>query len=110
MKTLRRLLSLLLAFRWLIVLAILLGTVMVASNMLLLGMAAYLIAEAAVVPLMVMLTLPTFLVRLMSVTRSASRYAERMVSHNVTFRLLARLRSYVYSHLEPLAPAHLLLY
>lgn len=110
MKTLRRLLTLLLAYRWLVVLAILLGTVMIASNMLLLGMSAYLIAEAAVVPLMVMLTLPTFLVRLASVTRSASRYAERLVAHNITFRLLARLRSSVYSRIEPLAPAHLLAY
>lgn len=110
MKTLRRLLLLLIPFRWLIVLAILLSCVMIASNMLLLGMAAYLIAEAAVIPLMVMLTLPTFIVRLVSVTRSASRYAERLVSHNVTFHLLTRLRSYVYSCLEPLAPAYLSAY
>lgn len=110
MKTLRRLLALLVPFRWLIALAILLGCVMIASNMILLSMAAYLIAEAALVPLMVMLTLPTFIVRLVSVTRSLSRYAERLVSHNVTFRLLARLRSHVYSRLEPLAPAYLLQY
>lgn len=110
MKTLRRLLSLLAPFRWLIALAILLGCVMIASNMILLSMAAYLIAEAALIPLMVMLTLPTFLVRLVSVTRSASRYTERLVSHNVTFRLLARLRVHVYQRLEPLAPAHLLRY
>lgn len=107
MKTLRRLLALLLPFRWLIALAVLLGCVMIASNMLLLGMAAYLIAEAALVPLMVMLTLPTFIVRLVSVTRAGSRYAERLVSHNVTFRLLAQLRSRVYSRLEPLAPGGL---
>jgi ATP-binding cassette, subfamily C, bacterial CydC len=104
MRTLRRLLAFLLPFRWLIALAVLLGCVMIASNMLLLGMAAYLIAEAALVPLMVMLTLPTFIVRLVSVTRAGSRYAERLVSHNVTFRLLASLRSHVYSRLEPLAP------
>lgn len=108
MKSLRRLLSLLVPFRWLIALAILLGCIMVASNMLLLSMAAYLIAEAALLPLMVMLTLPTYIVRLMSVTRSASRYTERVVSHDVTFRLLARLRSTVYNRLEPLAPAYLL--
>ena len=110
MKTLRRLLTLLFAFRWLIALAILLGCIMVISNMLLLGMAAYLIAEAALMPLMVMLFLPTTIVRLMSLLRSGSRYAERLVSHNVTFRLLASLRSEVYRRLEPLAPAHLLMY
>lgn len=107
MKTLLRLLALLAPFRWLIALAILLGCAMIASNMLLLGMSAYLIAEAALVPLMVMLTLPTFIVRLVSVTRASARYAERLVAHNVTFRLLARLRSRVYQRLEPLAPAYL---
>ena len=110
MKILRRLLALLSPFRWLIALAILLGCVMIASNMLLLSMASYLIAEAALVPLMVMLTLPTFIVRLVSVTRAAARYSERLVSHNVTFRLLARLRVQVYRRLEPLAPAYLLRY
>ncbi len=107
MKTFRRLLLLLTPFSWLIALAIVLGCVMIASNMLLLGMAAYLIAEAALVPLMVMLTLPSFLVRLASVTRALARYAERLVSHNVTFRLLARLRVFVYRRLELLAPAYL---
>lgn len=110
MKTLRRLLTLLLAFRWLVALAILLGCVVIASNMLLLGMAAYLIAEAALLPLMVMLVLPSSIVRLMSLFRSTARYGERLVSHNVTFRLLARLRSEVYSRLEPLSPAYLLSY
>ncbi|GCE29901.1 thiol reductant ABC exporter subunit CydC [Dictyobacter alpinus] len=110
MKTVRRLLTFLLAFRWLIILAILLGCIMVVSNMLLLGMAAYLIAEAALMPLMVMLVLPSAIVRLMSLSRSASRYGERLLSHNVTFRLLARLRADVYSRLEPLAPAHVLTY
>jgi ATP-binding cassette subfamily C protein CydC len=46
----------------------------------------------------------------MSVSRSTSRYVERLVSHNITFRLLARLRTWVYSRLEPLAPSHLLTY
>jgi ATP-binding cassette subfamily C protein CydC len=110
MKTIHRLIHLLADFRWLIALAILLGCIMVASNMLLLSMATYLIAEAALVPLMVMLTLPSYIVQLMSVTRSASRYAERLVSHDVTFRLLARLRATVYTRLEPLAPAYLLTY
>ncbi len=110
MNTLRRLLFLLSPFCWLIALAILLGCIMVASNMLLLSMSAYLVAEAALMPLIVMLALPAYIVQVMSVTRSTSRYAERLVSHDVTFRLLARLRATVYSRLEPLAPAYLLTY
>jgi len=107
MKVFLRLLSFLSAFRWLVALAILLGSLMIASNMLLLGMAAYLIAAAALGPLLAILTIPIYIVRLMSVSRAGSRYAERVVSHNVTFRLLAQLRTWVYRRLEPLAPAYL---
>ena len=47
---------------------------------------------------------------LFSVSRAASRYAERLVSHDVTFRLLAELRTRFYARLAPLAPARLLQY
>ena len=107
MKVFLRLLSFLSAFRWLVALAILLGSLMIASNMLLLGMAAYLIAAAALGPLLAILTIPIYIVRLMSVSRAGSRYGERVVAHNVTFRLLAQLRTWVYRHLEPLAPAYI---
>ncbi|MFL5690514.1 MAG: thiol reductant ABC exporter subunit CydC [Ktedonobacteraceae bacterium] len=110
MKTFLRLLTFLASSRWRVVLAIFLGCAMVASNMILLGMAAYLIAAAALGPLLISLTLPIYIVRFMSVARAGSRYAERVVSHNVTFRLLARLRVWAYSRLEPLAPSHLLTY
>jgi ATP-binding cassette, subfamily C, bacterial CydC len=110
MKVFKRLLTQLAPFRWWIALAILLGCIMIASNMLLLGMAAYLIAAAALGPLLVMLMMPIYFVQLMSVVRSVSRYAERLVSHNVTFRLLARLRVWLYTRLKPLAPALLLSY
>jgi ATP-binding cassette, subfamily C, bacterial CydC len=110
MKVFKRLLTQLAPFRWWIGLAILLGCIMIASNMLLLGMAAYLIAAAALGPLLVMLMMPIYFVQLMSVVRSVSRYAERLVSHNVTFRLLARLRVWLYTRLKPLAPALLLSY
>jgi len=107
MKILFRLLSFLSAFRWQAAFAILLGCIMIASNMALLGMAAYLIAAAALAPLLVTLTLPIYIVRFASVSRAGSRYLERLVSHDVTFRLLAQLRIWVYSRLEPLAPAYL---
>ena len=107
MKTVFRLLSFLSAYRWQVAFAILLGCVMIASNMALLGMAAYLIAAAALAPLLITLTLPIYIVRFVSVSRAGSRYLERMVAHDVTFRLLAQLRVWVYSRLEPLAPAYL---
>jgi ATP-binding cassette subfamily C protein CydC len=57
-----------------------------------------------------MLTVPVYLVRLFSVSRAASRYAERLISHDVTFRLLAKLRTRFFTRLAPLAPARLLKY
>ncbi|MBE3558870.1 MAG: thiol reductant ABC exporter subunit CydC, partial [Ktedonobacteraceae bacterium] len=108
MRVFMRLLTLLSPFRWWIALAIFLGCVTVASNIGLLGMAAYLIADAALVPLLVLLTVPVFIVRLMGIVRPAARYAERLVSHDGVFRLLARLRTWMYSRLEPRAPLHLL--
>jgi ATP-binding cassette, subfamily C, bacterial CydC len=110
MKIFTRLLAFLSPFRWLIALAILLGSVMIASNIGLLGMAAYLIAASALGPLLVLLSIPIYLVRMMGIVRALSRYAERLVSHNATFRLLANLRVWAYSRIEPQAPAHLLTY
>lgn len=110
MQMYRRLLSFLSPFRWQIALAILLGSATIASNIALLGMAAYLIAAAAITPFLVLLTLPIYIVRFMGVARATSRYAERLLSHDVTFRLLARLRVWAYEHLEPLLPAQLLTY
>ncbi len=75
MKTLTRLLAFLSPFRWRIALAILLGSVMIASSIGLFGMAAYLMAAAALGPLLVLLTIPIYLVQSMGVMRAASRYA-----------------------------------
>jgi thiol reductant ABC exporter CydC subunit len=110
MKLFLRLLTFLSPFRWQVLLAILLGCATIASNMGLMGMAGYLIAAAAVVPFLFLLTVPIYIVRFAGVSRAASRYAERLAAHHVTFRLLARLRTWVYSRLEPLAPARLLIY
>ena len=108
MKTFRRLLAFLSPFRWIIALAILLGSVMIASSIGLFGMAAYLIAASALGPLLVLLSIPIYLVRAMGIARALARYYERLVSHNATFHLLASLRVWAYSRIEALAPAHLL--
>jgi len=47
-------------------------------------------------------------VRLFAISRTLARYAERIVTHDVTFRILQSLRSWFYRHLEPLAPARLM--
>jgi ATP-binding cassette subfamily C protein CydC len=48
-------------------------------------------------------------VRLFAIGRTLARYAERIVTHDVTFRILQSLRSWFYIHLEPLAPARLMM-
>lgn len=107
MKTIRRLLTFLWPFRWRIALAILLGSVMIASSIGLFGMAAYLTAAAALGPFLLFLSIPIYLVQMMGILRAVSRYSERLVSHNTTFRLLSHLRVWTYSRIEPQAPAHL---
>jgi ATP-binding cassette subfamily C protein CydC len=106
MKTFTRLLAFLSPLRWRIALAILLGSVTLMSSISLFGMAAYLIAAAALGPLLVLLSIPIYLVQTMGIARAASRYIERLVSHNTTFRMLAHLRVWAYSRIEPQAPAH----
>ena len=91
-------------------LAVLLGVATVAGNVGLLATAAYVISAAALMPLLAALAGPIYLVRLFGVGRAAARYAERMVSHALTFKLLADLRTWFYARLEPLAPARLLRY
>ena len=110
MKVFLRLLGFMRPYGWRVLLGVLLGVATVASNVGLLATAAYVISAAAVVPFLAMLTIPVYLVRLFSVSRAASRYAERLVSHDVTFRLLAELRTRFYTRLAPLAPARLLQY
>ena len=54
--------------------------------------------------------LPSIGVRLFAVIRTAGRYAERIVCHDTTFRILESLRTWFYRHLEPLAPSCLMQY
>src|SRR5258708_16875414 len=110
MRTLATLLRLLAPFRWRVILAVILGVIVVACNAGLLGMAAYLVSDAALRPLLVTLTLPIYIVRFAGVGRAGARYTERLVGHDVTFRLLAQLRVPVYRRLGRLAPGQVLGY
>ena len=108
MRVLVRLLGFLGAHRWQVTFAVVLGIGTMASNVGLLSVAAYLIAAAALQYGLSQLTLPMFLVQIFGISRAAFRYLERLVSHNVTFKLLADLRTWLYGRLEPLSPARLL--
>jgi ATP-binding cassette subfamily C protein CydC len=53
---------------------------------------------------------PSIGVRMFAIGRTLARYAERIVSHDATFRILQSLRSWFYLKLEPLAPSRLMMY
>ncbi|MGD0610730.1 MAG: thiol reductant ABC exporter subunit CydD [Anaerolineales bacterium] len=95
------------AWGW-VALSVLLGALTIGSNAGLMGTAAYLISAAALHPDISMLEVAIVGVRFFGIARGVFRYLERLVSHNVTFHLLASLRAWFYSALEPLAPARLM--
>jgi ATP-binding cassette subfamily C protein CydCD len=97
------------AWGW-VALSVLLGVLTVGSNIGLMGTSAFLISAAALHPQLGTLMVAIAGVRFFGIARGVFRYAERLASHNVTFRLLARLRSWFYRALEPLAPARLMQY
>ena len=72
------------------------------------GTSAWLISTAAIATSVADLGVSVVATRLFGLTRAIFRYLERLVSHDVTFRLLARLRIWFYEKLEPLAPARLM--
>ena len=110
MKTFLRLIAFLRPHVPRVLLAVLLGVATVASNVGLLATAAYVISASALVAFLGALVIPIYLVRLFGGFRAGARYGERLVSHNLTFGLLADFRTWFYTRLEPLAPARLLRY
>jgi len=97
------------SWNW-VALSILLSTLTIGSSVALIGTSAWLISTAALHPSVADLGVSVVGVRFFGISRGIFRYLERLVSHNVTFRLLARLRIWFYEKLEPLAPARLMEY
>ena len=91
-------------------LSVLLSTTDHWSSVALIGTSSWLISTAALHASVADLGVAVVGVRFFGISRGVFRYLERLVSHNVTFRLLARLRVWFYEKLEPLAPACLMEY
>jgi len=53
---------------------------------------------------------PAAAIRGLAILRTLGRYLERLITHETAFRLLARLRVWVYGRLEPLVPARVQAY
>ena len=108
MKTFIRLIALVKPYFWWMALAALIGFATTGSSIGLLMTSAYIIAKAALQPPTGSLQVGIIGVQLFSLGRGVFRYAERLISHNITFRILAKLRLWFYDAIEPLAPARLM--
>ncbi|MFN2170201.1 MAG: thiol reductant ABC exporter subunit CydD [Candidatus Promineifilaceae bacterium] len=104
---LRRLLGFLKPYKARIALSVLLGALTIGCGVALLATSAYLISAAALQPSIADLSVAIVGVRAFGLSRGILRYLERLISHDVTFRVLAEIRTWFYLALEPLAPARL---
>ena len=107
MSTLRRVVGLAKPPRGRLALSIGLGATAVVFGIGLMASAGYLIARAAERPAILSLTTAIVAVRFFGLARPLARYLERLASHDLAFRLLARIRVRFYERIEPLAPAGL---
>jgi ATP-binding cassette subfamily C protein CydC len=85
-------------------LAALFSSATVAAGVGLMATAAYSISRAALVTSFVEIQVALAGVRTFALSRGAFRYLERYTAHAVSFQMLARLRVWFYSAIEPLAP------
>lgn len=90
---------------WNVIAAVLLGAATIVASVGLLGSAAYLIAAAALHPSIAELQVAIVGVRFFGISRGVFRYAERLISHDLSFRILAEIRVHFMQRLEKLAPA-----
>lgn len=107
MKPLLRLSSFLLPFWPQVLLSVLLGALTISSSIALMSTSAWLISTAAIAVSVADLGVSVVSTRLFGISRAVFRYLERLASHSLTFRILARLRVWFYQAIEPLAPARL---
>jgi len=105
--TLRRLVALAPPPRGRLALSIALGAAAVVFGIGLMTSAGYLIARAAEQPAILSLGTVIVAVRFFGLARPIARYLERLASHDLAFRVLARIRARFYERIEPLAPAGL---
>jgi len=108
MRTIGRLLKLSLPYKFWMLLAALVGFLTIGSSIGLLMTSAYIISKAALHPYISELQVGIVGVRFFGIARGVFRYIERLISHDTTFKLLARFRFWFYHALEPLAPARLM--
>ena len=106
----RRLLALAVPGRGRFCTACAVGVLAVGSGVGLIACAAWLISAASLQPHIATLTVAIVGVRVFALGKAALRYLERLVSHDVAFRMLANIRMRFVAALEPLSPGALPVY
>lgn len=93
---------------WRLSLGVVLAIFTLLASIGLLTLSGWFLAGAALAGIAGLLTfnymLPAAGVRGAAITRTAGRYAERLVSHDATFRVLQHLRVFTFSRILPLSP------
>lgn len=93
---------------WRLSLGVILAIVTLLASIGLLTLSGWFLAGAALAGIAGLYTfnymLPAAGVRGAAIARTASRYAERLVSHDATFRVLQHLRVFTFSRILPLSP------
>ena len=110
MHDLRRLYRLFRPSRGRLLAGILLSSVVILANAGLLALAGWFIAAMALSGVdgpLLNYFVPAAGIRGLAIVRTGGRYGERLLTHDTTLRLLATLRGWFYTELEPLAPARL---
>jgi thiol reductant ABC exporter CydC subunit len=90
-----------------LILAVLASAVATGCGIALLGTSGFLLARASQHPNILAIAIAVVAVRGLSVGRGVFRYAERLASHDVAFRILVDIRVRAFQRLERLAPAGL---
>ncbi len=110
MKMLLRLLGLFKPYIGWMLLGILASALTLFANVALMAISGWFIASMAMAGaagISMNYFTPAAMIRAAAIVRTGGRYVERLVTHEATFRLLAKLRVWFYRHLEPHAPAGL---
>jgi len=103
-----RLLRLFLPYKKWMVLGALLSTAATLAGMTLMGLSGWFLASmglAGVAGASLNYFTPAAAIRGAAIVRTACRYAERLINHDVTLRVVSRLRVWLFTRLLPLAPA-----
>jgi ATP-binding cassette subfamily C protein CydC len=105
-----RLLALLLPSWRIALLGIFLSLFALAANLGLLALSSWFItsmALAGAAGAFMDYTTPAAAIRALALARAGGRYAERLVNHDTTLRILSTIRVWFFRRIEPLAPARL---